>query len=425
MIDTKKTVEVLDSLMGCGKTTAIINWMKDNHHNKYIYVSPRLSEVVERIPSECPELDFQTPQGAKSNHMLQLLKDGKNIAATHALYQQLTEAHTDWVALQGYTLIIDEEVDFIDSYRKYNANDIATLKQEDFIDIDYLDGGRVIWQWDDIKPNTAYEALRNVCNLGMLYVTKSGSLENEDDPESHIKNEMLVTHIPPKLIDVADRVIILTYKYFGSVMDKFFSLRGYNSVPFTEVSLHKDSTEVKQQVSELIKIVETPSTKKVKRYNLTGFWYERTSTKQQIESVSKAIISVGRKCKSTSDNLMYTLPKDVVLPEGNRKARMKVDRYPPEECFLYSRCRATNDYSYKNTLIHAYNRYPNTAVERYLRDYQHPIDNNNFALAEMLQWIFRSAIREGKPINLSVLNHRMLELLVDWIEESTDRICKS
>lgn len=415
-------VEVLDSLMGCGKTTAIINWMRDNPHNKYIYISPRLSEVSERIPESCPELRFVTPttnrDETKSDHMLELLKGGRNIAATHALYRQLTEEHTDWVAMQGYTLIIDEEVDFITSYNKYTPEDIATLKHEDFIDIDYDDGGRVLWLWEDMKPNTAYEALRSVCNLGMLYVTKSGSEDDINDPLSRVRNEMLVTHIPPKLVDVADRVIVITYKYYGSIMDKFFSMRGYESKPFTEVTLMKSQEEVKDSISNLITRVSTPTSKKVRRYNMTNYWYSKTATKDQLNMVSKAIVSVARKCNTDPDKLMYTLPKEAVItnPSSKRKSGyVKIPRYSPEECFLYSSCKATNDYRYKDTLVHAYNRYPNTAIQRYLRDYGHPIDQDEFALSELLQWIFRSRIRDNLPINLSILNYRMDELFNDWL----------
>ena len=39
------TVEVLDAIMGSGKTLGIINWMLDNPNNRYLYVSPMLSEV--------------------------------------------------------------------------------------------------------------------------------------------------------------------------------------------------------------------------------------------------------------------------------------------------------------------------------------------------------------------------------------------
>ena len=413
-------VEVLDSLMGCGKTTAIIQWMRDNPHNNYIYISPRLSEVTERIPEGCPELDFQTPVTSngfnKSQSMVELLKQGKNIATTHALYQQLTQEHTDWVALQGYVLVIDEEIDFISSYNKYSTNDLLTLKHEDFINIDYDNGGRVEWLWEDMKPNTAYEELRSVCNLGMLYVTKSGKLADKDDENSHIENEMMVTHIPPKLIDVAERVVVLTYNYYGSIMDKFFSLRGYISVPFTEVTLMKSESEVKAELSTLINFVDTPTTKKVRRWKMTKTWYEKTATRQNLDVIAKGITSVGRKCNVLADELMYTCPKSVVVSNSIKvKPRMKVERYPVDDCFLYTHCRATNDYRHKTTLVHAFDRHPNTAVERYLRDYGYPVDRDLFALSEMLQWIFRSQIRDGKMINICVMKDRMEGLLRGWL----------
>ena len=416
-----KQVEVLDSLMGCGKTTAIIEWMRMNPTNNYIYISPRLSEVTERIPEGCPELNFKTPVTSngvsKSEDMLELLKQGENIATTHALYQQLTWQHTQWVALKGYVLIIDEEVDFISSYNKYSTNDLLTLKQEDFISIDYDNGGKVNWLWDYMKPNTAYESLRSVCNLGMLYVTKSGKLKDSSLPDSHIENEMMVTHIPPKLIDVAERVIVLTYNYYGSIMDKFFSLRGYTSKPFDEVTLMKSEQEVKQRMNDLIQLVNTPTTKKVRRWGMSKTWYEKTATKKELELIAKGITSVGRKCNALADELMYTCPKSVVVKNSSDKksGRMKVERYPVDNCFLYTHCRATNDYRHKTTLVHAFDRHPNTAVERYLCDYGHPVSRDLFALSEMLQWIFRSQIRDDKYINLCIMKDRMERLLLTWL----------
>ena len=43
--EPNKTIEVLDSIMGSGKSTGIIKWIDDNPNQRYIYVSPLLSEV--------------------------------------------------------------------------------------------------------------------------------------------------------------------------------------------------------------------------------------------------------------------------------------------------------------------------------------------------------------------------------------------
>ena len=38
-------VEVVDNVMGSSKTTECFNWINKNPNDKYIYVSPMLSEV--------------------------------------------------------------------------------------------------------------------------------------------------------------------------------------------------------------------------------------------------------------------------------------------------------------------------------------------------------------------------------------------
>ena len=40
-----ETVEILDSIMGSNKTNGILKWIDSHHNEKYIYISPLLSEV--------------------------------------------------------------------------------------------------------------------------------------------------------------------------------------------------------------------------------------------------------------------------------------------------------------------------------------------------------------------------------------------
>lgn len=43
------------------------------------------------------------------------------------------------------------------------------------------------------------------------------------------------------------------------------------------------------------------------------------------------------------------------------------------------------------------------------------VDQDQYALSALVQWIFRSAIRDGKPINLFIRSERMRGLLLDWL----------
>lgn len=87
-------IETIDALPGSGKTYAIIKWMLDNPHERYMYVSPMLSEVEQRVPEEAEDLDFKFPETGliyktKADSLLALLQDGHNVAFTHSLYSRL------------------------------------------------------------------------------------------------------------------------------------------------------------------------------------------------------------------------------------------------------------------------------------------------------------------------------------------------
>ena len=46
-----------------------------------------------------------------------------------------------------------------------------------------------------------------------------------------------------------------------------------------------------------------------------------------------------------------------------------------------------------------------------------PLDEDRFATSMMVQWIFRSAIRDGKDISVYIPSERMRNLLKKWISE--------
>ena len=45
------------------------------------------------------------------------------------------------------------------------------------------------------------------------------------------------------------------------------------------------------------------------------------------------------------------------------------------------------------------------------------IEENKYALSYLIQWLFRSAIRDDKPINIYIPSRRMRELLISWLNE--------
>ena len=73
----------------------------------------------------------------------------------------------------------------------------------------------------------------------------------------------------------------------------------------------------------------------------------------------------------------------------------------------------------RNCVAYLVNKYWNPFVKSFFTSKGIAVDEDAYALSEMLQFIWRSAIRDGKPINWYVPSSRMRHLLEKWIEENS------
>ena len=63
----------------------------------------------------------------------------------------------------------------------------------------------------------------------------------------------------------------------------------------------------------------------------------------------------------------------------------------------------------------------NPYVKKFFETNDVPVNEDGFATSEMLQFIWRSAIREGNEIWLYIPSIRMRTLLYKWIDENTEK----
>lgn len=142
--------------------------------------------------------------------------------------------------------------------------------------------------------------------------------------------------------------------------------------------------------------------------------------------ISKAIRGVGDSCKAKNSDLVWCVPSSLanpktkaakkVAPSGYRAGSGDIDEDGVAEgCFLQCSSRATNAYRNRSVMVHCYNRFPHVTVSTFLQDYGAEVDPNQFALSELVQWVWRSRIRDGKPIQLCILSKRMRKLFQDWL----------
>lgn len=420
-------VEILDSIMGSNKTNRVLDWIDSNPNERYLYISPLLSEVdnTSRLATNLKHVSFEFPttddSDTKSDDLLAKLEIGANISCTHSLYLSMSEKHLDLIEKYGYVVIIDEEVGVIDAFKKYSTDDLAYLSANGDIEISDEDG-MISWVGAELGKKAKYKQFYNLCKAKAVYATKRS-------------DTMLVTQMPVELFTRARRVIIMTYMFKGNVLDNFLKLKKVEVIPFTDVS---PTVIDKQSIRDLIDL--KPLDRKLLKLGMSVYAYSKMD-KKGFDLISNYIRSTGLAVGAKAKDTMYTFPKDVspvemksgkrVAPRGfltyktdlvDEDGNIMLDakgkpKTQDNFCWLHSGCRATNKYSYKWYLAHCYDRHPNLSVETYLYEYGSPIDKNVFALSEMLQWIWRSRIRNGEPIVLAIPNMRMHNLFLDWLNQ--------
>ena len=110
--------------------------------------------------------------------------------------------------------------------------------------------------------------------------------------------------------------------------------------------------------------------------------------------------------KATADEALWTTFKDY---------RDKIKGKGFANSFLECNSRATNEHIHKNKLAYCMNRFENPLYVKFFEKRGISINQDKLACSEMLQWIFRSQIREGKPIDIYIPSKRMRNLLIDWL----------
>lgn len=87
------------------------------------------------------------------------------------------------------------------------------------------------------------------------------------------------------------------------------------------------------------------------------------------------------------------------------------------KAFLPCNCRSVNEYADRRCLAYCLNVFVNPIILNYFLYYNVYLNEDSYALTEMLQWIWRSGIRNGESINIYIPSARMRNLLEIWINK--------
>lgn len=394
--------------MGTGKTRGLINYMNTHKEEKFMFITPFLSEV-ERIKNACPDLEFKTPDDkySKMTDFKTLISENENIISTHALFSSIDSSLYKLLESCNYTLILDEVMEVIEPIN-YKKQDIHKLIDAGIISIE--DNGRVRATKDSYKSTGLRdsEVVKAIRNQNVYFI---------DDT-------LLLCIFNPEVFQYFNMIYVLTYLFEGSLMHAYTKLFGfgyeYYNIKNKEILKGKyNDLSFRTYAKEHIKIYDGKLNDiGNKDGSLSSTWFKASSQKNNktilrnnIRNYLRHVLNVNK------DSVMWSTFKG--FKERNKNFLTPKDYKTAD--FVSCNARATNEFSSKYNLVYAVNLYIHPYVDRYLKKNNIELEQGLYALSQMVQWIWRSAIRNGEEINIYIPSKRMRNLLKQYLNMEIEK----
>ena len=435
--------------MGAGKTTWAINLINNSPNMQFVYVTPLLEQIY-RIKKSCPDVEIKDPppvNGRKINGLNKYLYEGKNIAVTHSTFANADEDTLQYIQNGNYVLILDEVLDILIGFNdvastKIRRGDPQLMIDKGLISVDHY--GRVSWVGKEYEGST-FADVKRLADKGHLY---------------YLDESLLVWQFPAEIFAAFKTVYIMTYLFDGSFLKPYFL---YHDIPYELKTLdnnqivpyHPATTEQLQHIASLIDLDTDKKRNNYQGYSCSKNWYRKPEYRSEVQGLQKNISNLIRNIyKAKAKQIMWTafddgadykikskligdgyrritltqeeeseITSNPVLTADEKQKAIKRAKSP----YVANNCRATNEYRQRDVCVYALNLFCNQYIKRFFEN-RNEIDGKSitvnedlFSLSCMLQWIWRSAIRDDKPIKLYVPSTRMRELLIRWLHG--DFIC--
>lgn len=401
--------------MGRGKTSAAINYINsspDDEH--FLVITPYKNEILRYI-RECKSKRFTQPKysdnGKRYTSKLDSIKDqireGRNIVSTHALFQKFDDEVIYLCKELNYTLIMDEVANVVEGY-ELAEEDFELLKDGNRISVDESTG---IISWIDDNYGRSdftarFEDIRNLCKLGSL---------------CYYGGKLYIWLFPIEVFKAFQNVYIMTYMFDAQIQRyyyDYYNLRySYIHVTGNSLSTYRFSdTADASDNSDYAKLIHVLENEKLNsigdvKTSLSYTWYGKNSN-----------TLIMKKLKNNTYNFYHnitgTKTQDFLWCTFIDYQRQLSSKGLTKR-FLAINARATNDYRNCTSVAYLVNRYLDPTIKNFFSSRGVEVDEDGYALSEMLQFIWRSAIREYKEINVYIPSSRMRNLLCKWIKDNS------
>ena len=408
-------IKVCDIIMGGGKSTSSINMMNENPDKRYIYITPYLDEAA-RIKNSCPDLHFVEPSNripefgfSKTKHTNDLIRQGRNITTTHQAFLYYTSDTIQLIKEHHYTLVMDEAINVLESTPVQMA-DVQMM-----VDGGYLRKNGNVFSWTGVEYTGSMmkHIMRIVKSRDLVMVEKAGK----------VTCDMFYWLLPYDLFTAFDEVYILTYMFEGQSLYYFLKLNGleYELIGVEPFNGSYRFCEYPGKLPDYVKSLKSKihifDNEKIneigdEKYAMSVNWYSKQTD---------ALTRLRRNIRNYFNYYMEGTPsgKRMWASFADATASLKGKGYA--SAFVPFNERAVNAYRDRTCLVYTSNVFMNVGEKLFFARAGIEVDEDNYALSILIQWIWRSAIREGEDIYIYIPSKRMRDLLIGWLDKMTEK----
>jgi len=428
-------VRVIDSVMSSGKSTTVKSELEKQYTSGYdgktLYVCPFLKHIEDELDedvigfiSDVPSADFKQPIAgyncetneieSKLGNLATLILKGKNIATTHSLFKRMTNEIKELLILNEYHIVIDETVDLVEIFTM-DIEDYEMLLDREVISYDEIEN-TVSWNEEREKEyGGGLSYLKSHFKTGTVYLYYDKKSKKAKGDRVYLFAWTFDHDAFRKL-----KFTILTYLFEGSMMYNYFKMYDIPYKKYTilngEIVEHalSDESEYKLKVSKLINLYDGKLNDiGEKRSALSKNWFGRNSNlkkqlKNNMVNYRKNII------KAEATDVMWTTFKSVA--PTIKGSGISVDTARNKGNFLVCNEIGSNEFGDKSVVIFSCNRYMPVDYKRYFESNGVEVDELTWGLGTLIQWIWRSRIRNGESIDLYIPSKRMRDLFIEWLD---------
>lgn len=464
-------INIVDGIMGSGKSTAIINhvkYIKQNNPTQKILIVLLYHKEIIRYSSALANYGnfFSISESItyKKGALEKALKNNKDIICTQALFLEHSELFQS--NCNDYILIIDEVINSaiqqvqLPTYEileksdnenktklttyKFTSNDIDIMLEQKILLVS--DDNLIHWNNEYNKENI-YNLLKDFFSNSTIYLQQSINYSSENTKYAFIKT------IPIELFETFQDIYILTYLWKAQIMKYYFDMNNISyrylepieiftaeSLSFQFQITSKDS---KLDTDKLFKatakkLINMPTAEKKQLYSYinsnkkaVNLSYSFYTTQIQEEQNHIVLTQLKNNIKNVIENIfklpikerriMWTIYKEYIDLIVKKQFDKPKCRHLNIDNFVSISSKGTNDFADRNILIHLVDRYINPVLKNFINSKCQKLniefDENLYSLSELIQWIWRSQIRNNKPIYLYIASLRMFNLFNDWLND--------